>query len=146
MKIRLFSLALISALVLSLGVRAADDDQTPLGERMEKMGGAWRLVKRNINDSSKNTETLEKLASIKQLMTESLKFEPALKKDKPAAEQAKFVADYQAKLKEEITKIDQISAALKAGKNEEAAKLVGVVDQDQKDAHKAYKKQSKKKT
>lgn len=145
MKIRLFTLTLLSALALSLGVvRAADEDHTPLGEKMEKIGGAWRVVKRQINDPAKNQETLTKLATIKENLTAALDLEPALKAEKPAAEQPKFMADYQAKIKEEITKIDQIAAALKAGKNEEAAKLVGIVDQDQKDAHKKFKKQKKK--
>ena len=149
MKIRHLLITLITASALVLGVQAqetpkAKEDHTPLGEKMEKIGGAWRAIKRQITDASKNDDTLAKLATIKENMNAALKLEPELKKEKPAAEQAKFVADYQAKLKEEIVKIDEISAAVKAGKNEEAAKLVGVVDQDQKDAHKQFKKQKKK--
>jgi hypothetical protein len=155
MKIRYLLVTLATAAAIALGVQAqesspkvpeaakAKEDQTPLGERMEKISSAWRAIKRQITDASKNEDTLAKLATVKENMTEALKFEPALAKEK-GADKAKFVADYQAGMKDEIAKIDQLIAAVKAGKNEEAAKIVGVVDQDQKDAHKQFKKQKKK--
>lgn len=152
MKIRLLvtTLATTAALALGAGLYAqapkegAKDDQTELGAKMEKVGGAWRAIKRQITDASKNAETLAKLATVKENMTAALKFEPELTKEKPAADREKFVANYRAKLKEEITKVEKIIAAVKAGKNEEASKLIGVVDQDQKDAHKEFKKGKKK--
>ena len=145
MKIRLLLFTLISALALApTGLRAADEEQTELGAKMEKVGGAWRRVKAQISDASKNEDTLAKLAIVKENLTAALKFEPELAKTKSGAEKDKFVADFRAKLKDEIEKVDKIVAAVKAGKNEEAAKLVGVVDQDQKDAHKSFKKQKKK--
>lgn len=146
MKIRLLLFALIGALAVGpiAFVRAADEDQTELGSKMEKIGGAWRRVKAQISDASKNDDTLAKLATIKENMVAAQKLEPELAQKKSGAEKEKFVADYRAKMKEEIEKVDKIIAAVKAGKNDEAAKLVGVVDQDQKDAHKAFKKAKKK--
>src|SRR5439155_21442369 len=121
-----------------------DEPETELGAKMDKISSAWRVVKRQINDASKNDDTLTKLASIKENMNAALKLEPALKAEKPAADQAKFVADYQGKMKDEIAKIDDLTALVKAGKNEEAAKMIGTIDQDQKDAHKQFKKGKKK--
>jgi hypothetical protein len=146
MKIRLLLATLVTSLALGAGLYAQEkkEDQTELGAKMEKIGGAWRAIKRQITDASKNDDTLARLAVVKENMTAALKLEPELTKEKPAAERAKFVADYQAKLKEEITKLDKIIAAVKAGKNAEAGELIGVVDQDQKDAHKAFKKGKKK--
>lgn len=154
MKIRLLLATLVTSLALGTGLNAqapkdaakdaSKDDQTELGAKMEKVGGAWRSIKRQITDASKNEDTLKKLATVKENLTAALKFEPELKKEKPAAEQEKFVADYRAKLKAEITKVDEIIAAVKAGKNAEAEKMIGVVDQDQKDAHKQFKKGKKK--
>jgi hypothetical protein len=146
MKIRLLIATLATSLALGVGLYAQEkkDDQTELGAKMEKVGGAWRAIKRQITDASKNDDTVAKLGIVKENLTAALKLEPELTKEKPAAERAKFVADYQAKLKEEIGKVDKIIAAVKAGKNEEANQLIGVVDQDQKDAHKAFKKQKKK--
>lgn len=145
MKIRLFLIALTSALALAfVGVRAADEDQTELGSHMEKIGGAWRRVKAQISDASKNEDTLAKLATIKTNMEAGLKLEPDYAKSKSGAEKDKFIADFHAKLKDEIDRVDKIIAAVKAGKNDEAAKLVGVVDQDYKDQHKSFKKPKKK--
>ena len=131
------------ALALSPAVRA-QDSETELGAKMEKISSAWRIAKRQLGDSSKNPDTLAKLATVKENMTASLKLEPEIKKEKPAGEQAKFVADYQVAMKDEIKKIDEIIALVKAGKNAEAQKLVAVVDQHQKDAHKKFKKAKKK--
>ena len=146
MKNRLLLLTAAFALAFGPAVRAQDgkEPETELGKKMEALSSAWRVAKRQLPDASKNQDTLAKLAIVKENMTASLKLEPEIKKEKPASEQAKFVADYQAKMKEEIKKVDELIALVKAGKNEEAAKLVGVIDQDQKDAHKQFKKQKKK--
>jgi hypothetical protein len=143
MKKRLLFLTAVFALALSPAVRA-QDSETELGAKMEKISSAWRIAKRQLPDPAKNADTLAKLATVKENMTASLKLEPEIKKEKPAGEQAKFVADYQATMKEEIKKVDEIIALVKAGKNAEAAKLVAVVDQEQKDAHKKFKKAKKK--
>ena len=146
MKKRLLFLTAVFALALAPAVHAQskDEPETELGSKMEKISSAWRVAKRQLADPAKNADTLTKLATVKENMTAALKLEPDIKKEKPAAEQAKFVADYQASMKKEIAKIDEIITLVKAGKNAEAAKLVAVVDQDQKDAHKQFKKAKKK--
>ena len=146
MKKRLLFLTAVFALALAPAVHAQskDEPETELGSKMEKISSAWRVAKRQLPDSSKNQDTLAKLATVKEHMVASTTLEPDLTKTKPEAERAKFVADYKAKMKEEVKKIDEIIALVKAGKNEEAAKLVSVVDQDQKDAHKQFKKSKKK--
>jgi soluble cytochrome b562 len=148
MKNRLLLLTAAFALAFAPALRAqdakSDEPETELGAKMEKISSAWRIAKRKIANPAEKEDTLAKLAIVKENMVAATKLEPDLKKSKPAAEQAKFVADYQAKMKEEIKKIDEIIGLVKAGKHDEAAKLVGVVDQDQKDAHKQFKKQKKK--
>lgn len=146
MKNRLLSLLAVFALAIAPAVHAQskDEPETELGQKMEKISSAWRIAKRQLPDSSKNADTLTKLATVKENMVAATKLEPDLAKSKAAGEKAKFVADYQAKMKEEIKKIDEVIALVKAGKNDEAAKLVAVVDQDQKDAHKQFKKAKKK--
>ena len=148
MKNRLLLLTTVCALAFGPAVYAQDakkdEPETELGQKMEKISGAWRAIKRQITDASKNEDTLKRLAVVKENMEAATKLEPDLKKEKPAADQAKFVADYRAKMKEEIEKIDKLIAAVKAGKNEEAGAMIGVIDQDQKDAHKQFKKGKKK--
>lgn len=148
MKNRFLFLTAVIALAFgpAIPAQAAEKDapETELGGKMEKISSAWRVAKRQLPDSSKNADTLAKLATVKENMEASLKLEPEIKKEKPAGEQAKFVADYQASMKAEIKKVDEMIALVKAGKNDEAAKLAGVIDQDQKDAHKQFKKAKKK--
>jgi soluble cytochrome b562 len=149
MKIRLVLVPLIvCGLIGALAVRAQDmkkDDQTELGAKMEKIGGAFRATKKQVADPSKNEDTLKRLATIKENMEAALKLQPEKTKDLPPEDQAKFVADFQAKMKDEIAKIDQLTALVKAGNNEEAAKLVSEINQDQNDAHKQFKKKKQKK-
>jgi soluble cytochrome b562 len=149
MKLRFITVSLLSALLASSFAFAQEkkgskEDQTPLGEQMEKLNGAYRKLGRQISDASKNADSLAQVAIIKETATAALKFEPALKKDKPAAEQAKFVADYQAKLKDFIAMVDKLEAALKANDNAAAAKLVDDMKTERNADHKAFKKEEKK--
>lgn len=145
MKIRLLIAALLAALAVAAGLQAQPGgDTTPLGEQMQKISKSWKKVNAQVKDSAQNADTVAQLETVKASMEAALKFEPARKADVPAADQAKFVADFQAKMKSEIAKVDRLIAAVKAGKNDEAAALVTEVGQDQKEAHTAFKKQKKK--
>ncbi len=151
MKLRLLTVSLLSALLTSSFVFAQEkkmgpkEDQTPLGEQMEKIGGAYRKLGRQINDASKNADSLALVATIKAAAAEALKFEPAKKADIPAADQAKFVSDFQAKLKEFAATVDKLETALKANDNATAAKLVDEMKMERSDGHKAFEKKKDKK-
>jgi cytochrome c556 len=144
MKIRLTLLTVVCALGLGSGVRAAEPE-TELGAKMEKVGGAFRALGRQITDPSKNADSLARLATMRENLQAAIKLEPAKKSEVPTAEQKKFVADYQAEMKRFIALVEKTEAALKANNNEEAAKLVGTMRDDQKKAHKQFKKDDKKK-
>jgi hypothetical protein len=149
MKNRLLLLTAAFALAFSPIVQAqekkSEEPETELGAKMEKMGGAFRALRRQIADPSKNQDSLAKIATIKQNAQAGLKLEPAKKAEIPAAQQAKFVADYQAKMKEFIALTEKVEAALKANNNEEAQKLLGAMGDAQKAGHKEFKKDDKKK-
>jgi hypothetical protein len=144
MKIRLSLVTVACALALGLVARAAEPE-TELGTKMEKVGGAFRALGRQISDPSKNEDSLKRLATIKENLQAGLKLEPAMKADIPAADQKKFVADYQKSMKDFIALVEKTEAAVKAGKNDEAAKLVDTMRADQKKAHNSFKKKDEKK-
>jgi len=144
MKIRTLLFALACSLAVSPAVRAADTE-TELGGKMEKMSSAFRVIRRQITDASKNADSLAKLAIVKENAEASLKFEPALKAEKPKGEQAKFVADYQAGMKKFVELCGKLEAALKQGDNAEAAKICGAMADTQKAGHKEFKKDDGKK-
>lgn len=152
MKIRIPLFALICAVTALPVIRAEDapkqmpakEDQTEIGAHMEKMGAAFRKLRASSKDATKNADSLAQLAIIKENAEAALKFKPALTKEKPEAEQAKFVADYQAKMKAFLADVGKLEAALKAGKNEEVAALVATLNTDMSDDHKEFRKQKKK--
>lgn len=144
MKIRSLFLTLVCALAIGSGVYAADTE-TELAGKMDKMGSAFRALRRQAADASKNADSLAKIATIKENAMASAKLEPEMKKDKPAAEQAKFVADYQAKMKEFVALTEKVEAAFKANNNAEAVKLLGAMADAQKAGHKEFQKKKDKK-
>jgi hypothetical protein len=154
MKIRslLCSLSLALALPLGLNAQGGKEPETELGGKMDKIGAAFRALRRpdpttkvaSIADPAKNADSLAKVAIIRENATAALKLEPALKASKPAGEQAKFVADYQAKMKEFLVIVEKLEAALKANDNATAAKLVDSMNSSQKEAHDSFKKGKKK--
>lgn len=144
MKIRLSLLTAVSVLAFGLVAHAAEPE-TELGTKMEKVGGAFRALGRQITDPSKNADSLTRLATMKENLQAGLKLEPAKKAEIPAAEQKKFMDDYQAEMKRFIGLIEKTEAALKANNNDEAAKIVATMRTDQKQAHKSFKKDDKKK-
>ncbi len=121
-----------------------DEPDTELGKKMEDINGAWRKLRAQAGDATKNEDSLKQVAIIKAGMADASKLEPARKADVPPADQAKFVADYQAKMKEFMGEVDKLEALLKAGKNEEAVAQVKALGDMQKQDHKAFKKEKKK--
>ena len=154
MKIRSLFCILSLALALPLGLNAqgGKEPETELGGKMDKIGAAFRALRRPdpatkvapIANPEKNADSLAKVAIIKENATAALKLEPAFKAKQPAADQAKFVADYQAKMKDFIALADKLEAALKANDNAAAAKLADSMDGAQKEAHKSFKAPKKK--
>lgn len=137
-------LTLVCALATGSGVFAADAE-TELGGKMEKMGGAFRAIRKQITDPSKNADSLAKVVTIRQNAEAALKLDPALTKEKPAAEQKKFVENYRAEMKKFIELCGKLEAALKANNNAEAEKLCAAMGDASKAGHKEFKKEDKKK-
>lgn len=147
MKIRILLATLLCALAAAPGLRAQEpkaaaekDPQTQLGAAMEKMNDAFKIIRKNIADSTKNQETLAAVAELRKHAEEALKFEPANKAKVPVADQPKFVADYQAKMKATIADIVKLEDTLKAGNNEEAGKVFAEIGKMQKEGHTEFRK------
>lgn len=144
MKIRILLLTLICSVATVAGVNAqegkakgGDKEETELGNHMDKMGGAFRKLKRQIGDATKNEDSLKLVATIKAESAESTKLTPAWHPD----DKAKF----QAKMKEFNTKVAALETALKAGDNAAAGKICEELGAAQKDGHKEFKKPDAKK-
>lgn len=143
MKLRILLLSLICAAVTLPCARAedkaksADKDETELGGHMDKMGGAFRKLKRQLPDATKNDDSLKLVATIKAEAAESAKLTPAWKPEQKEK--------YQAKMKDFNAMVGKLEAALKAGKNDEAVKIAEELGAAQKEGHKEFKKPDDKK-
>jgi cytochrome c556 len=137
MKIRILLLTLACALVSVPAINAADKEETELGNQMDKMGGAMRKLKKSVPDAAQNAESLKLVATIKAAAVASAKEKPAWH----PADAPKF----QAKMKEFITKVEKLEAALKANDNATAAKICEELGVAQKEGHKEFKEDKKKK-
>ena len=112
---------------------------------MDKMSEAWKKLKRQVADIAKNADSLQLIATIRVAAEEAVNLVPARAADVPAADRAKFVADYQAGIKKLVEGFGKLEVALKADKNEEAAKLVAEISALQKAGHKAFERPDEKK-
>ena len=160
MKLSLRSIVALSTLLAGSAVYAADaapaapaapapahkekKPETELEKKMDKMNGAFRKLRRQATDATKNADSLEQVAILREYTEASAKLEPAKAAMVPEADRKKFVADYQAKMKELLVNIGKLEAALKAGQNEEAGKIVNELSSEQKAGHKEYRIEEKK--
>jgi len=117
---------------------ASAKEETELDQKMEDMNGAFRKLRRQIADASANASSLELVAKLRKASEESVALVPAKAAKVPEADREKFVAAYQAKMKEFIAEVDKLKAALEAGKNDEAATIL------QKAGHREFRVQKKK--
>ena len=118
--------------------------ETELSKKMEKMNGAFRKLRRQATDATKNADSLELVAILKEYAAAAAKLEPAKAATIPEADRAKWVANYRAEMKKALELIDKLEAALKAGQNEEAGKLVNEINAQQRAGHKEYRAEEKK--
>jgi hypothetical protein len=153
MKIRL--LASLLPLLLGVALVHAQDAQTApaaaapkapktaLAKDMGKINKANRALGKQIADATKNDSSLELLATIRDAAVASANEKPAFTADQPEADQAKFVADYQAKMKEFLGAVDKVIADVKAGDNATAAVDAKKLGMEERQGHKAFRKPEK---
>ena len=135
---------LITSLVLALALPsllpAKEEKTTELGHAMEDVNAAFRRLGRQVKDPAKNADSLERVAQLKAAAEKSLTLVPALAAEVPAERREKFIAGYRAAMRETIATIGKLEAALKAGDNAAAEKLVEQLKEQRNEGHKAYKK------
>lgn len=161
MKIRLLLATLVCSAITVPGLFAEDakakaaepaSDKTAIEVQMEKMNSAFRRIRTQVADPAKADpakmqSTIADVGTLRQAAEAALKSggDPKMKAEIPAAEQAAWVAKYQADMKKLIAEIVKLEDALKSGKGEEASQIFAAIGKMQKDGHTAYKAKAKKK-
>lgn len=121
----------------------AKEPETELGKTMEKLNGAWRKLRKQVNDPTANASSIELVATVKEQSEKAVTLQPDKTKDLPEADRAKFVQSYQEKMKELTAKLEKLSAAFKANDNTAAAAILKEIGQLQRESHKEFKRPDK---
>ncbi len=131
-------LALVAVAALGTNVAFAADDDTPLAKSMKVVNKNIRTLKRQVDDPSKKDDNLALIAAAKKSLDESLKLEPAKTKDVPAAEKAAYLEKYKNEMKEVVKTFDDLEAAVKDGKTDEAKKIFEKLADEKEKGHKDF--------
>lgn len=134
-----FKSLLTLALSLAIGfhVSAAEED-TPLAKEMKTVNKSLRTLKRQADDASKKDENLGLIATSKKSLEACLKMEPAKTKDVPAGEKAAYLDKYKAQMNDLVKSFNDLEAAVKAGKGDDAKKIFEKLSDQKEKGHKDF--------
>lgn len=118
----------------------AEETDTPLDKQMGAIRGAFNKLRKQVADPASNAASLELATKLREAAEASVKLIPERAADEPEAERAKFVADYQEKMKLFVAEAKKLEAALKDGKNEEAVTIVAALGKMQRQGHHAFRR------
>jgi Tfp pilus assembly protein PilO len=130
-------LTLLTAIALSVTAATAEED-TALGKQMKTMNKSLRTLKRQVADPAKKDENLQLIATIKKTLDESAKLEPAKTKDQPEADKAAYLEKYRKQLADLGKSYDEVEAALKADKPDDAKKAFEKISEQKDKGHKDF--------
>jgi soluble cytochrome b562 len=126
----LFAASIVAAPVMTLtsftaSVHAADEKKldTPLQKHMEEIEKEMKNLRKTLKKSDDNATSLKSIDVIKKASHECLPLIPAMAKDIPEADRAKFSESYKKEMEAFIAEVDKLEAAVKAGKNDEAVEI-----------------------
>jgi soluble cytochrome b562 len=131
-------LLLSTLLVLSLGgaAIAADKDETPLSKEMTQMNKSLRTVKRQLADSSKKNDNIELIEKVKKNLDAAKTLKP--KTTEKQSDKAAYVNKYKDEMGTLEKTVDELEAALKADKPDEAKKALDKIYQIKEKGHKDF--------
>lgn len=113
---------------------------TPLGEQMDRMNGAFRKLRRQAEDVTKNESSLAYVATMQAAAEVAVTLTPVLAADIPEAKRAQFIESYRTQIRKLIAGLEELAAAFKAGDNAAAVAVISDLRGIQKDGHHDYKK------
>ena len=120
-----------------------EEKKTELETRMDRIGKAFRKLRKQVADPAQDASSLGLLAEMQAAAREAIEFTPAKAEDIPADQRAKFVEDFRAGIRDLQDRFAKLHDALAAGRNDEAAKLVdGILDFEKKE-HKEFRRPEK---
>ena len=117
-----------------------EEKKTELESRMDKVGKAFRKLRKQVADPAQNASSLELVAAMIDGAKDAATFTPAKAADLPEDQRAAFVGRFKDGIKDLQDRLAKLQAALQAGNNADAAAMVNDLVDAMKKAHKEFKK------
>ncbi len=128
----------------SVPAAAPDDEKkTELEMRMDRIGKAYRKLRKQVADPTQNASTLQLLSTMDDAAREAIDLTPAKSEDIPDDQKAKFEDDFRSGIRDLQDLLAKLRAALTAGKNDDAVKIVADIDAFEKKEHKEFRRPKK---
>ena len=127
------------ALTLAIGSTfALAEEDTPLAKEMKTVNKNLRTLKRQAEDAAKKDENLALVAECKKALAAATKLDPAKTKEQPAANKTAYLDKYKAQMADLAKSFDELEAAIKAGKTDDAKKLFEKLSEQKEKGHKDF--------
>ena len=133
------SLILAITLVTSSQFLRAEEGNSSLEHQMKILAKGTRQLSQQVNDPAQQQSSVGLIEDLKKAAQDSKSIDPRMAETVPAADKAKFLADYRAqmdKLSDAFTKIEE---AVKADQYAEAKSLLASVNSIKREGHEKFK-------
>jgi soluble cytochrome b562 len=116
------------------------EKKTELEMRMDRIGKAFRKLKKQVADPAQNASSLDLLTKMEDAAKEAIDLTPEKAADLPEDQRAKFEDDFKAGIRGLQDIFAKLREALTAGKNDDAVKIVSDLGDYEKKEHKEFRK------
>jgi soluble cytochrome b562 len=145
MKRMSIGLAIVLAFSLLAGGAArlalADEHGGPLHDSMEAMNKAYKTLRMQIADASKNASSLELVSEMQKQALIAKSAIPARAKATPEAQRAKFISDYRKSMVMLMTELLKLETALVDGKNADAEAIAKNLTKMKNEEHEKFQEE-----
>lgn len=135
-----FTLIFSSQYAFATDHKDGEHHHTPLEEEMDKIGDAWKRVRRAIRNPENFPSAAEQVAVMLKHAKKSVDMEPSLLAEQEGdAAKKKFLEGYRKGMKQTVALLEELHAALESGDAEAVKATVGKINDARKKGHKEYK-------
>jgi len=133
------SLILALTLVASTQLLIAEEENSSLEHQMKILAKGNRQLSQQVTDPAQQQASVELIEKLKEAALNSKTIDPRMVESVPAADKAKFLADYRTQMDKLSDAFTKIEAAVKAGNYTEAKSLLASVNSIKREGHEKFK-------
>lgn len=123
---------------------AARGDDSPLSEKMEAMGHAFKVIQKQIADPAKKPSTIARISRLKWDAMDARRFLPVMIAGAPQKDRDELAADYKLSMDGLIRHISDLETAVRDGKQDEACTILREIEESRRDGHSTFRKKEEK--